>query len=371
MQFSFIINNTNLKIAETKLPYTGNVNSYRCVFDITSDIDNLSWFCVFGTNGSYYIQQIMGNACYIPAEVLMSENTIQIGCYATNMAENDYKRISTNWVYLKALEGAYTEGSLPEIPSPDVWETLVSKAIPTIGANGNWYIYDMSLGEYVDTGVKASGGGSGDLSDYYTSEAVDTLLAQKANKSDVEVLNDKLAEKTTLTEEQIANINNIPFIESEVSLAKDEVGQLTTDFEALYDMAYEVKYDMELKQDIVDVRYATDEPEYVYNFGYTHNTDTRLDEAYTTSISFAFNNNVYVDDYISSLSFDSGETPTRIDYINSGILNWVGTDCSDNNGYSIFKPEANKHYDIVFYFNGRQFIGLVNGFVPSLGNVVS
>ena len=72
--------------------------------------------------------------------------------------------------------------------------------------------------------------------------------------------------------------------------------------------------------------------------------------------------------YMSSLSFDSGATPTAIDYNGGGILNWVGTDCTTSNGLSIFQPSANTHYDIVFYFNGVQFIGLVNGFVPATGN---
>ena len=73
-------------------------------------------------------------------------------------------------------------------------------------------------------------------------------------------------------------------------------------------------------------------------------------------------------DYHSALSFNSGATPTAIDYTDSGILNWVGTDCTTADGLSIFQPSANTHYDIVFYFNGAQFIGLVNGFVPATGN---
>jgi hypothetical protein len=88
------------------------------------------------------------------------------------------------------------------------------------------------------------------------------------------------------------------------------------------------------------------------------------------SISFDFEDGEYAPGYTSGIVFDSGEIPTRIDYTGSGILNWVGTDCSVSGGYSIFKPAANKHYEIVFYFNGAQFIGLVNGFVPAIGNVV-
>lgn len=98
-----------------------------------------------------------------------------------------------------------------------------------------------------------------------------------------------------------------------------------------------------------------------------YNEEVRL--ARKDGISFKFGNGEYEEDYVAGLSFDSGETPTAIDYTDSGILNWVGTDCSmTNDGLSIFQPSPNTHYDIVFYFNGKQFIGLVNGFVPSTGN---
>lgn len=103
-----------------------------------------------------------------------------------------------------------------------------------------------------------------------------------------------------------------------------------------------------------------------FYFSLTYNGEMRLAEV--SSISFTFGNGEYAADYISGLSFDSGDTATAIDYTDSGILNWVGTDCTNVDGLSIFQPSANTHYDIVFYFNGTQFIGLVNGFVPATGN---
>ena len=90
-----------------------------------------------------------------------------------------------------------------------------------------------------------------------------------------------------------------------------------------------------------------------------------------SAISFNFDNGEYPEDYLYELSFDSGETPTAVDYAGSGIINWVGTDCVTENGLSIFQPSANTHYDIIIYFNGNQFIGVVNGYVPAIGNVVS
>ena len=102
------------------------------------------------------------------------------------------------------------------------------------------------------------------------------------------------------------------------------------------------------------------------DFSIIYNTEVRAKEL--SAISLIFGNGEYVEDYISGLSFNSGETPTAIDYTDSGILNWVGTDCVTSDGLSIFQPSPNTHYDIVFYFNGVQFIGLVNGFVPATGN---
>ena len=109
--------------------------------------------------------------------------------------------------------------------------------------------------------------------------------------------------------------------------------------------------------------------EYAFDFSDMYNREKRLQAASSISIKFA--DNEYANDYISGLSFNSGETPTSFDYADSGIINWVGTDCATVDGLSIFQPSANTHYDIVFYFNGVQFIGLVNGFVPALGNEVT
>ena len=108
--------------------------------------------------------------------------------------------------------------------------------------------------------------------------------------------------------------------------------------------------------------------EYVYDFGSSYNTEVRLQSDAISAISFTFSDGEYDADYTAGLAFDTGDTPPEINYTNSGILNWVGTDCALSEGQSIFAPSANKHYDVVFYFNGTQFIGLVNGFAPATVN---
>lgn len=112
-----------------------------------------------------------------------------------------------------------------------------------------------------------------------------------------------------------------------------------------------------------------------YRFEARHNTEIRLGQR--DAIGFYFGDGEYAEDYISGLSFDSGETPTSIEYFHTGIIQWVGTDCTidsyvNDEGVtipvSIFQPSPNTHYEVVFYFNGVQFIGLVNGYKPVAEN---
>lgn len=163
MQYDFNVINDKLVCTKRDTPLTGNVNTYRCVFQIESDIEDLYWFCVFEREGNAYVQPILDGECFIPREVLIREGGIKIGCYGTNLKQGDYKRVSTNWVYFNSLEGAYTDAAVPDVPEPDFWEELVSKSVPMIGENGNWFIYDMSQGKYVDTGVNPQGEALADL----------------------------------------------------------------------------------------------------------------------------------------------------------------------------------------------------------------
>lgn len=175
---------------------------------------------------------------------------------------------------------------------------------------------------------------------------VDDGLTSKANKSDVY--------DSVYIDGQIASINMA-------------LGDITTEFQ---DTNYRVAdlYTNKANRTMIN---NDSSAIFEFEFGYFDNTETRICETKLEKLSFTFADGEYGEDYMSGLSFDSGEIPTAIDYTDSGILNWVGTDCVTSNGLSIFQPSPNTHYDIVFYFNGSQIIGLVNGFVPATGNVVS
>ena len=153
--------------------------------------------------------------------------------------------------------------------------------------------------------------------------------------------------------------------------------------DAMFLMEERINGRLALKADKSTIVNVT-EPTYNFQFYDLYNMEVRAKTL--ESISFNFSENEYSPLYEAGLCFDSGETPTNVDYVVPKnpdyvqVVNWVGVDCISSSyvnsdgqtiQISVFQPSANTHYDIVFYFNGTQFIGLVNGFVPASGNVVS
>ena len=405
---NFEIHNDRLKSVKYPKGVTGNVNTYICHFDIACDIPDLLWFCIFKQGETVYRQIIENDTCKIPQEVLVNTDPLYIGCYGTN-ANDEIKRVSTNLIFFDVKEGAYSESTLPDTPTPDVWETLVSKTIPIIGENGNWYIFSMNDGKYIDSGVRAYGYSLEDKAELteYIDEQTEII------KSDVEGIQKQINEHAhfkgykatnaeileieatpndfaysaesgtkwiyseedgwqdsgaTVPDQLTPASNTTPLINGEASAGK-ETSYARGDHRHPTDTTRASAEELnDLKDTKADKTQIIRNISTAYNFTFSNNRNSEVRLGEMTSISFTFGDGEYAKDYTSGLSFDSGATPTAIDYTDSGILNWVGTDCTTSNGLSIFQPSANTHYDIVFYFNGVQFIGLVNGFVPATGN---
>jgi hypothetical protein len=90
---------------------------------------------------------------------------------------------------------------------------------------------------------------------------------------------------------------------------------------------------------------------------------TVLSQIGTATINVSIMNGSFNNDYITGLTFRTAATGTiTMSYTGTGILQWVGTDCDVQDGYSVFTPQNSMTYDIVFYFNGARFVGLVNGY---------
>ena len=116
----------------------------------------------------------------------------------------------------------------------------------------------------------------------------------------------------------------------------------------------------------------------IYDFAERDNNVAR--EGELESVSFVFTNDAYDELFISELTFDSGDTPTVVDFPyedNKVIINWYGTDCAiqewtddegNHNIAPIFQPSANTRYNIMFWFDGADLVGKVHGYVPANRN---
>ena len=188
-------------------------------------------------------------------------------------------------------------------------------------------------------------------SDYYNANYIDNIVNEVSD--------------TLSTKADSADVYNSVYIDGKMSEIEMALGDIMAE---VHDTNYRIADLYTNKADKTTIIYIT-EP--IFSFEFSALDDVEIRGEVLTSLSFTFGDDEYGDGYTSGISFDSGEIPTAIDYTDSGILNWVGTDCVKEGDISIFQPSPNTHYDIVFYFNGTQFIGLVNGFVPATGNVVS
>lgn len=157
MQIDFKVIDDRLVMSDTLQKFvSGNTNTYICKFDVTTTLqDKFVWYAVFYTNdGSIYRREIKDGKCYIPDGAIRINRgfSLRIGVYATIIGTENVKRLSTNLLTINIVPGAYCEDAASSVPSHDAWEEMLSRSIPIIGDNDNWFIYDFEKADYVDSG---------------------------------------------------------------------------------------------------------------------------------------------------------------------------------------------------------------------------
>ena len=349
MVIDFTVENQRLKCNTDLSLIERSKNYIKCRFTFSADWNVLYRLALFLPTGDTipYPAEIDDNGeCLIPANVAYYGGQCKLAVFGSNVKfdtdteiDADDVIISTNTVRLH-FEPTVRCDDLAEnedVENP-FFVTLrqntadieaLKKEVAEIDTTGN-----------VPTKVSELENDLGYLTDYTETDPTVPEWAKQPTKP-------------TYTADEVGALPDTTEIPSKVSQLKNDSGYLTE------------HQDISGKADKPTITESTDTV-LSFEFSTNHNTEIRTGEL--TTISFTFGNGEYAEDYASGLSFDSGATPTAIDYTDSGILNWVGTDCVTSDGLSIFQPSANTHYDIVFYFNGVQFIGLVNGFVPATGN---
>ena len=167
MEFNFKIKGDKLISGGILSGNSGNVNMYTCRFKIVENAD-FTWLCVFKQGDEAYQQVIENGSCIIPKEMLENSGEFRIGCYGSD----GNARISTNWLEFSVADGAYCKATVPKEPTPDVWESLITRTLPYIGENGNWYVYDKEQKIYKDSGSASRGekGDKGSVIRYWVSK---------------------------------------------------------------------------------------------------------------------------------------------------------------------------------------------------------
>lgn len=76
-----------------------------------------------------------------------------------------------------------------------------------------------------------------------------------------------------------------------------------------------------------------------------------------TSLAFTLPTEDSVD-FSCQVNFTSGSTATTAPTTTSGTIEWIGDNVNESNG---FVPRANCKYTIVFYYDGTNYRGVVQG----------
>lgn len=161
-----------------------------------------------------------------------------------------------------------------------------------------------------------------DTSNYYTKDVVDTKLDNKVDKIEGKGLS---TEDYTYAEKQLVKHAQM---KPEVTIQENETQILNVFSDGNIINIYK--------------NTTTDIESFVIN----------IPEQLTVDGSFLYD-----------VSFKTGATaPSVVQTLHSHTLVWLGTDCELNNNEYVFNPQVNKYYDIMFYYNGNNFVGLVTGY---------
>lgn len=128
MTYSFKVDGDRISLPEIHGAVSGSVNYYRCAFAFSAQWQALSKFAVFMDGDSTYTVMTENDSCLIPDALIAEPKKISVGIYGSSLDEENPLRISTDFVNIDIREGAYRQGTAPEVPQADLWEIYFQKA---------------------------------------------------------------------------------------------------------------------------------------------------------------------------------------------------------------------------------------------------
>ena len=226
-----------------------------------------------------------------------------------------------------------------ELPTEDIDENgtyLVPADEPNTDNVYTEYAYINGKWEIIGNPEKV------DLSDYYTTQAVDDMLSYKYDDNTYVSWVDESGE---IVKSKSANMYGV--ITKSAKMFDSSSDVLTTVSKNVVDAINELNSGKSDKPTI------TTSAETDLTVTLAHNTETRCAEVTSLTLTLP---STTADDYISSIVFTSGATPANLVYPDT--IKMIGEGCIDG----VFTPAANKRYEVIVSYDGANIVGVVGGY---------
>ena len=226
-----------------------------------------------------------------------------------------------------------------ELPTTDIDENgtyLVPADEPNTDNVYTEYAYINGKWEIIGNPEKV------DLSDYYTTQAVDDMLSYKYDDNTYVSWVDESGE---IVKSKSANMYGV--ITKSAKMFDSSSDVLTTVSKNVVDAINELNSGKSDKPTI------TTSAETDLTVTLAHNTETRYGEVTSMTLTLP---STTADDYISSIVFTSGATPTNLVYPDT--IKMIGEGCIDG----VFTPAASKRYGVIVSYDGANIVGVVGGY---------
>lgn len=226
-----------------------------------------------------------------------------------------------------------------ELPTADIDENgtyLVPADEPNTDNVYTEYAYINGKWEIIGNPEKV------DLSDYYTTQAVDDMLSYKYDDNTYVSWVDESGE---IVKSKSANMYGV--ITKSAKMFDSSSDVLTTVSKNVVDAINELNSGKSDKSTI------TTSAETDLTVTLAHNTETRCGEVTSMTLTLP---STTADDYISSIVFTSGATPANLVYPDT--IKMIGEGCIDG----VFTPAANKRYEVIVSYDGANIVGVVGGY---------
>lgn len=343
--------------------------------ELSPEYDGLSVWAIFDRQSV----KVEGGKCYTPT---LERGTCSVGIYAVRL--NNEKEIDLRYSPAPALinieQGSYNS-SLNSATAPT--ESEVEQIYALIDEAINAGMLKGEKGEKGDPGTPGKDGvngkdgmpgkdGTPGKDGYTPIKGVDYFDGAKGEKGDK---GDK-GEDYVLTDEDLQKISTLVAVPTKTSELQNDSGYITADdappevyIGSEEPQGNEVIWvdDSTTAENIVATKAYVDEVVNLTNTRIVTDTENTVIPAFELadnteyrstleleSIEFTLPENP-TDDYISSLVFKSGATATTITYPDT--IKWTGDDISSDK----FVPASSKTYEVLIYWNGFEYCGIVKG----------